>query len=290
MTVLSQSQFYQYILLMRWHKPIGIFLLLWPTLWALWIASQGPPDLKILVIFVLGVIIMRSAGCVINDFADRNIDRHVSRTKQRPLTAGKVSVKEAIGLFIVLCLLAFVLVWFLNPLSIAFSFLALGLAILYPFMKRYTFYPQIFLGLAFGCAIPMAFAAETNQVPMLAWWLFLANLLWVVAYDTMYAMADRNDDLKIGVKSTAIVFAEYDRLIIGCLQFAMLLILAWIGDQLHFTWIYFGFLVLALGLAIYQQLLIKDRQPQQCFQAFLNNHWLGMAIFLGLFIDKFPLL
>ncbi len=283
----KKTRFYQYFLLMRLHRPIGIYLLLHPTLWALWLASKGQPRVELIIIFVMGVILMRSAGCVINDFADRNVDPHVRRTKDRPIASGLVSSKEALYLFIFLILLAFLLVLHLNFFTILLSIPAVCLAILYPFMKRYTHFPQIILGAAFSWAIPMVFSAQLNQVPLLAWWLFLTALLWTVAYDTQYAMTDREDDLKIGVKSTAIFFGKFDKLIIGILQVLVLISLSLIGVFEHLNLFYqFGVLVMA-GFFIYQQYLIKDREPTRCFQAFLNNHWAGLVVFLGLVFSYF---
>jgi 4-hydroxybenzoate polyprenyltransferase len=279
------NRLYQYVLLTRLHRPIGIYLLLWPTLWAVWIASAGQPSWLIAIVFILGVILMRSAGCVINDYADRNIDTHVQRTKQRPIARGDVSTKEALILFIILCLIAFGLVLLLNPLTIQLSFIALLLAAIYPFMKRYTHLPQVFLGAAFGWAIPMAFAAELNTIPMIAWWLFMTNVLWVIVYDTMYAMVDREDDLKIGVKSTAILFGQADKLIIASLQIIVLSSLVGLGLTLAFNWAYYLGLTAATLLAFYQQWLIKDREPSLCFKAFLNNHWFGLVIFIGIVLQ-----
>lgn len=275
----------QYWLLMRFDRPIGIFLLLWPALWALWIAAHGRPDPKIVMVFVLGVIVMRAAGCVINDYADRNFDPHVTRTRDRPIAAGRVSPREALVLFVGLCLMAFLLVLQLNGLTIALSVIAVLLAASYPFMKRFTHLPQAYLGLAFGWAVPMAFAAQTGTVPAIAWWLLLATILWALAYDTMYAMVDREDDLKIGVKSTAILFADGDRLIIAGIQAAMLLTLLWVGVLAGLGAGYRLGLLAALVLAGYQQYLIRDRQPDRCFQAFLNNHWFGAVVFLGIVLD-----
>ncbi len=275
----------QYWYLMRFHRPIGIFLLLWPTLWALWIAGGGEPDARIVAVFVVGVVLMRAAGCVINDFADRNFDPHVARTRDRPLASGRVKPVEALVLFAVLCALAFVLVSQLNRLTIVLSTVAVFLAASYPFMKRFTHLPQAYLGLAFGWAVPMAFAAQLGTIPAPAWWLLLATVLWALAYDTMYAMVDREDDLKIGVKSSAILFGRHDRLIIGIIQLAMLLVMVRVGILAHLqSWYWLG-LTAAAALAIYQQYLIRDRQPQGCFQAFLNNHWLGLVIFLGILLD-----
>lgn len=277
----------QYFLLMRLHRPIGIFLLLWPTLWALWIAGEGHPDPLITTLFILGVILMRSAGCVINDYADRHFDPHVRRTRDRPLAAGKVSEREALTLFISLCLLAFTLVLLLNPLTIALSMVAVLLAISYPFTKRYTHWPQAYLGIAFGWGIPMAFAAQTGEIPPLAWLLLIVNILWAMAYDTLYAMVDREDDIQIGVKSTAILFGKADKMIVATLHFLVLLLLFLIGSPLHFSYLYQLGLLGATGLAIYQQWLIQNRDPARCFQAFLNNHWFGASIFVGLATDYY---
>lgn len=277
----------QYLFLMRLHRPVGIFLLLWPTLWALWIAGQGHPNGLVLSVFISGVILMRSAGCVINDYADRQIDPFVRRTCQRPLACGHVTEREALILFGVLCLLAFSLVLLMNMLTILLSLVAVVLAISYPFMKRYTYWPQAHLGIAFGWAIPMAFAAQTGSVPLLAWWLLIINVLWTIAYDTLYAMVDREDDLVIGVKSTAILFGPADKMIVGLLQTLVLIMLGWMGAQLKLGLFYNIGLLIAAGSAVYQQWLIKDRQPARCFTAFLNNHWFGIAIFLGLVGDYF---
>ncbi len=266
---------------MRLDKPIGFLLLLWPTLWALWIAAHGHPHFSILIIFILGVILMRAAGCVINDIADRHMDGKVSRTQLRPLPQKIISTRSALLLFFVLSALSLLLVLWLNALTIQLAVIGFGLAALYPFTKRWTHWPQAFLGLAFSWGIPMAFAAETHHVPGLAWALFFINLLWVIAYDTEYAMVDREDDLKIGVKSTAILFAQYDRLIIACLQLTFLFGMALLGIDLQFkTYFYFG-LFMALLMALYQQTLIYSRQPPACFKAFLNNHWFGLFTFLA---------
>jgi 4-hydroxybenzoate polyprenyltransferase len=266
-------------------RPIGTWLLMWPTLWALWIAADGIPSLALLLIFSLGVFIMRSAGCVINDFADRKIDRHVARTKNRPITSGKVSSREALGLFAVLISIAFLLVLFLNVYTILLSVGALILALIYPFMKRYTHYPQVVLGMAFSWSIPMAFAAQLGKVPLLAWVLYGLTILWIVAYDTMYAMVDREDDVKIGVKSTAIVFADADRLIIAVLQLAFLLGMLWVAGYLDAGVFFYLGIYAAAGFAIYQQYLIKNREQSACLKAFLNNNWFGMFIFIGIFLD-----
>lgn len=275
----------QYWYLMRFHRPIGIFLLLWPTLWALWIAGAGSPDPGVVTVFVLGVVLMRAAGCVINDYADREFDPHVARTRDRPIAAGRVHPREALILFALLCLLAFALVLRLNALTVALSFVALFLAASYPFMKRITHLPQAYLGLAFGWAVPMAFAAETGSVPPTAWWLLLATVLWALAYDTMYAMADREEDLKIGVKSSAILFGRCDRWIIAAIQLAMLAVLAGVGRMEGLGGWYWVGLTAAAGLALHQQNLIRGRVPELCLRAFLNNNWSGLVIFLGIALD-----
>ena len=272
----------QYALLMRLHKPIGILLLLWPTLWALWIAAAGHPDTRVLVVFVLGVVLMRSAGCVINDYADRNIDPHVRRTRERPIAAGRVTPREALALFAVLCLVAFMLVLLMNRLTILLSLIGVLLAATYPFTKRYTHLPQVYLGVAFGWAVPMVFAAQTGAVPAVAWLIFIANVLWATVYDTMYAMVDREDDLRIGVKSTAILFGAADRLLIGLLQVLLMACLAWVGMWAGLGAMYYAGLAAAAAFALYQQYLIRARQPERCFQAFLNNNWFGATVFAGI--------
>ncbi|MDQ6992678.1 MAG: 4-hydroxybenzoate octaprenyltransferase [Mariprofundus sp.] len=283
MQILERIQIYKR--LMRADRPIGTMLLLWPTLWAVWIASAGQPSVKILLIFVCGVFLMRSAGCVINDYADRKIDPLVKRTEARPLATGAVSSREALGLFIALCLSAFALVLMTNGLTIMLSFIALLLAAIYPFMKRYTHWPQVFLGAAFSMAIPMAFAAARSELPTAAWLLFLANIFWVVAYDTMYAMVDRDDDLKIGVKSTAVLFGRYDRQFIGLFQALFLLCMVAVGSLFELGVFYYGSLGMALLIAMYHQRLIYQRQRSSCFKAFLHNNWLGGIIFIGLLLD-----
>ena len=268
--------------LMRADKPIGIYLLLWPTLWGLLFASEGLPPWDIALIFVLGVVVMRSAGCVINDFADRNIDGEVARTKNRPLPSGIVSEKEAKHLFALLILIAFTLVLFLNLHTILLSIVALFLASIYPFMKRYTHFPQVVLGGAFAWSIPMAFMAVTNNLPHWMWLLYLANLCWTVAYDTQYAIGDRLDDIKVGVKSTAILFGKFDLLIIGLLQLSTLLLLTrvfYINKLPSFS--YIG-LVLVLAMFIYQLTLCKHRDGQKCFSAFLHNNWVGMTVSISI--------
>lgn len=273
-----------YAQLTRFNKPIGSYLLLWPTLWALWIAADGVPPLSLLIIFIAGVFITRSAGCVINDYADRHIDGHVKRTAERPLARGLISSKEALMLFAGLMLLAFVLVLFTNRMTIWMSFGALALASLYPFMKRHTHLPQVVLGAAFGWAIPMAFTAVDETLPLVAWLIFLAKLLWTVAYDTMYAMVDRDDDIKIGVKSTAILFGKQDKRIIGLLQIATLLVLLLVGTLESMTWPYYVGIVIASVFFVYQQNLIKDRDRTRCFNAFLNNHYAELAVFVGIVV------
>jgi len=276
---------YQYALLMRLDRPIGVFLLLWPTCWALWIAGEGSPDTGVTLVFVLGVVLMRSAGCVINDYADRDFDPHVKRTEQRPIAAGRVTPKEALILFAVLCLLAFVLVLTMNRLTIGLSLVGALLAAVYPYTKRHTYLPQVFLGLAFGWAVPMAFAAQTGTLPAVAWLLLMATVLWATAYDTMYAMVDREDDLKIGVRSTAILFGDADRVIIGIIQALLLLTLWVVGGKAELGLYYKLGLLAAAGLAAYQQYLIRDRDPRGCFRAFLNNNGFGAVIFAGLVLD-----
>jgi len=272
-------------LITRMDKPIGTYLLLWPTYWALWIACDGWPSFHLLVVFSLGVFVMRSAGCVINDLADRNIDGKVERTKNRPLVSGMMTSSEAINLFGLLIGIALGLVLTLSWPTILLSVVALALAASYPFMKRYTQLPQVVLGAAFSWGMIMAFAEAQGEVPVIAWLLFAANILWTVAYDTMYAMVDRDDDLQIGVKSTAILFGENDKRIVGFLQLLMLGLLFTIGEELAFGWPYQLSLVIAAGLFAYQQMLIVNRDRDRCFQAFLHNHWVGMSIFIGVFIE-----
>ena len=267
---------------MRLNRPVGIYLLLWPTLWALWIAGVGHPDLLVVVVFVSGVVLMRSAGCVINDYADREFDPHVERSRDRPIAAGRVKPKEALALFVILCLGAFGLVLLMNELTIWLSLAGVVLAASYPFMKRYTHLPQVYLGAAFGWAVPMAFAAQTGSVPKVAWLLFVATVLWATVYDTMYGMVDREDDIKIGVKSTALLFGEADRAIIAIIQILFLGALLLIGQAADLGGYYYFGVLLAAALSIYQQYLIRNREPEFCFQAFLNNNWLGAAVFSGL--------
>lgn len=284
----SASKLKLYAQLMRLHKPIGIYLLLWPTLWSLWLATdQILPSISNLIIFVLGVVLMRSAGCVINDFADRKIDGHVKRTEDRPVASGKVSTKEALILFSVLIIAAFLLVLMTNLLTIQLSIGGVLLAASYPFMKRYTYLPQVVLGAAFAWSIPMAFAAESGTIKIEAWLIYLAVVLWTVVYDTFYAMVDRDDDLKIGVKSTAILFGEQDKIITGFLQLLTLYTLFMVGQRFDLSTPYYISLAAAAGLFIYQQWLIRFRDREACFKAFLNNHWVGLVVFAGIALDKF---
>lgn len=276
---------FDFIQLMRLDRPIGIYLLLWPTLWALWVAAEGVPSWGNLLIFVSGVVLMRSAGCVINDYADRHFDGHVTRTHQRPLVRGRVSEREALGLFAGLLLLSLLLVLCTNLATLYLSFGALALAACYPFMKRHTYYPQVVLGAAYSWGIPMAFMAETGEVPLAAWLLYFANLLWTVAYDTYYAMTDREDDLQIGVKSTAILFGDADRAIILTLQGLALFCLLLAGAQFKLGLAFHGGLLVAALCFAWEFWQTRSREPQDCFQAFLHNHWAGLAILLGLAAD-----
>ncbi len=304
---LTQNKLLAFHRLMRTDKPIGALLLLWPTLWALWVATPGVPQLWILAVFVAGVWLMRAAGCVVNDYADRKFDGHVKRTANRPLPSGAVTEKEARALFVVLVLISFLLVltlntmtillsiaalalaWVylllvltLNTMTILLSIAALALAWVYPFMKRYTHLPQVVLGAAFGWSIPMAFAAVSESVPLSCWLMFLANILWAVAYDTQYAMVDRDDDVKIGIKSTAILFGQYDKLIIGILQIGVLALMAIIGELNGLGWGYYWSILVAGALFVYQQKLIANREREACFKAFMNNNYVGLVLFLGL--------
>ncbi|POU70740.1 4-hydroxybenzoate octaprenyltransferase [Leclercia sp. LSNIH6] len=282
---LTQNKLLAYHRLMRTDKPIGALLLLWPTLWALWVATPGLPPLWILAVFVAGVWLMRAAGCVVNDYADRKFDGHVKRTANRPLPSGDVTEKEARTLFVVLILLSFLLVLTLNTMTILLSVAALALAWVYPFMKRYTHLPQVVLGAAFGWSIPMAFAAVSESVPLSCWLMFLANILWAVAYDTQYAMVDRDDDLKIGIKSTAILFGRQDKLIIGILQVAVLALMVAIGYLNQLNGAFYAAVAAAGVLFIYQQKLIANREREACFKAFLNNNYVGLVLFVGLAIS-----
>jgi 4-hydroxybenzoate polyprenyltransferase len=274
-----------YARLMRLHRPIGILLLLWPTLWALWIAGQGRPDPHVLAVFLLGVVLMRSAGCVINDYADRDFDPHVERTRDRPIAAGRVSPREALVLFAALCLIAFALVLTLNRLTILLSFAGAFLAVTYPFVKRFTHLPQFYLGAAFGWGIPMAFAAQTGAVPPVGWALFAANVCWSVAYDTAYAMVDRDDDRQVGVKSTAILFGRHDRAMVFLFHVLTLSLLAYSGALASLGLRYYAGLAAAFGFVLYQQHLMRERTRDGCFHAFLNNNWFGAAVFAGLLLN-----
>lgn len=270
-----------YVRLMRLDRPIGNFLLMWPMLWALWIAAEGFPQPLVLAVFLLGMLLMRAAGCVINDYADRNFDGHVKRTRARPLAQGEIPPRNALILFAALCMCAFGLVLLMNRLTIWMSFGGVVLAAMYPFMKRYTYLPQVALGAAFGWAVPMAFAAEAGNVPVVGWLVFITAVVWAVIYDTEYAMVDRDDDLKIGIKSTAILFGEADRLIIGILQGLMLICLLLIGDKAEMSAIYYVGVAIAAAMFVYQQYLIRDRSREGCFQAFLNNNYAGGIVFAG---------
>ncbi|STR04845.1 4-hydroxybenzoate octaprenyltransferase [Hafnia alvei] len=279
---MTQTKWQAYCRLMRIDKPIGSLLLLWPTYWALWLAGGQIPSLKLLVVFTLGVFFMRAAGCVVNDFADRRVDGHVKRTAHRPLPSGAVTEKESKILFVALVLVSFGLVLTLNAMTIWLSVAALALAWVYPFMKRFTHLPQVVLGMAFGWSIPMAYAAVSESLPLSCWLLFLANICWTVAYDTQYAMVDRDDDLRIGIKSTAILFGRFDKLIIGLLQLATLLLMVWIGYLNQLTGAYYWGILLAGALFIHQQKLIALRERMPCFQAFLNNNYAGLVLFIGI--------
>ena len=275
----------EYALLMRLDRPIGALLLLWPTLWALWIAADGPPALDILAIFVLGVLVMRSAGCVVNDYVDRDLDSRVRRTRDRPLAAARVSPREALGLFLVLMVAAFALVLLLNLLTILLSLVGAALAVSYPFLKRFTYLPQVHLGLAFGWAVPMAFAAQQDGVPPIAWLLMSGAVVWAVVYDTMYAMVDREDDIRAGAKSTAILFGELDRLFIGAFQVLVIVSLLLVGWRAGLGLFYHAGLGIAACFSLYQQHLIRARAPADCFRAFLNNNWFGASVFAGVVLD-----
>jgi 4-hydroxybenzoate polyprenyltransferase len=277
-----RNRFDVYGRLMRLDRPIGFYLLLWPTLWALLLAAGGFPDPWVLTVFVAGVFLMRSAGCVLNDLADRDFDIHVRRTRERPLPAGEAEPREALILALVLVLIAFGLVLTTNRLTVLLSLIALVLAATYPFMKRYTYLPQVHLGVAFGWAVPMAFAAQTGSVPPIAWLVLIATVLWAVIYDTMYAMMDREDDLRVGVKSTAILFGSEDRLIIGIIQILLIVVLWLIGVRMELGGMYYVGIAAVIILGLYQQYLIRNREPERCLEAFKNNHWVGAAIFTGL--------
>ncbi|WP_372970814.1 4-hydroxybenzoate octaprenyltransferase [Marinobacter sp.] len=281
-----QARLADYARLLRLDRPIGSLLLLWPTYWALWLAADGFPGIGNFIVFTLGVFLMRAAGCAINDFADRKVDRHVKRTKDRPLTSGRIEAWEAVALFAGICLVAFLMVvLFTNTLTLYLSFGGVILAFIYPFMKRYTHLPQLFLGAAFSWAIPMAWAAEAGEVTRITWLLFTANVLWTVAYDTLYAMVDRDDDIKIGIKSTAILFGDADRAVIAILQALVVLILIMVGQQAELGVFYYLGLVAMACLFVFQQHLARYRERDGCFKAFLNNNWAGFAVFTGLMVD-----
>ncbi|MBD1576454.1 4-hydroxybenzoate octaprenyltransferase [Vibrio sp. S11_S32] len=271
--------------LTRMNRPIGSLLLMWPTLWALLLAGGGVPQWHVVLVFVLGVFFMRSAGCVINDYADRKYDGHVKRTKDRPIPSGLVSPKEALVLFFVLVIVSFLLVLSMNRLTIELSLVGVVLAFIYPFMKRFTHVPQLFLGLAFSWAIPMAWAAEAGHLPMEVWLLFVVNVMWTIAYDTQYAMVDRDDDLKIGIKSTAILFGRFDKLIIGLLQLMTLLLLMVLGKWMQLGESYYWGILVAAAWFVYQQRLIQDRSREGCFKAFLSNNYVGMVITAGILVS-----
>jgi len=268
--------------LMRFDRPIGILLLLWPTMWALWIAGDGSPSVKNILIFCTGVVLMRAAGCIMNDVADRDFDPHVERTRCRPLASGELTVRQAILTFLIVMLLAFGLVLMTNALTIKLAFAGAVLASTYPFFKRWTHLPQVVLGLAFGWGIPMAFAAETGQVAAAAWLILLINVIWSVIYDTLYAMVDREDDISIGLKSTAILFGRHDLVILRILKVLMVVLLVLLGVRLQFGWPWFAGVVIAAGLFVWQQFIIVNRDRDACFKAFLNNNWVGAVIWIGL--------
>lgn len=280
-----RERLFAYVILVRLNRPIGILLLLWPSLWALWMAGNGQPRWDVVLIFMLGVALMRSAGCAVNDFADRNFDGKVARTRHRPLALGLIKPVEALAVFALLSLLAFGLVLLLDWKTISMSVVAVILAALYPFMKRFTHLPQLILGMAFGWAVPMAFVALTGSVSDGGWLLYLATIIWALIYDTEYAMVDREDDIKIGVKSTAILFAEYDRIVLGLLMLTMLVLLVMVGSKLQLGLYYHLGIVAGAGMFLRQQIMIRNREPQKCFAAFLNNNGFGMIIFVGVVLD-----
>lgn len=287
MTNMSEipKQANRWLRLMRLDRPIGTYLLLWPTLWALWFAGEGSPSLANLIIFTLGVVSMRAAGCVINDYADRNVDGSVERTKNRPLPAGEIQPNQALILFFVLLCLSLALVLMTNQLTIILSFGGLALAATYPFLKRFTHLPQLGLGAAWAWAVPMAFAAERNQLPVTLWLIFVAVILWTIAFDTYYAMVDREDDLKVGIKSTAILFGRYDLLIIALLQLMTLILLLIAGLEFGRSWFYMSGLIAAALYFVNQYIQARSREREACFESFLNNHRVGMVIFIGLALD-----
>ena len=282
---LPQSRLRAWWQLMRFDRPIGILLLLWPTLWALWAAAGGPPSTQNLVIFLVGVVVMRAAGCVANDLADRDFDPHVERTQERPLAAGTLSPAEARAGLLLLLLLAFGLVLMTNRLTVLLAFVGAGLALIYPLCKRFMDLPQAVLGVAFGWSVPMAFAAETGAVPALAWWLLLFNVFYSLIYDTWYAMVDREDDLAIGVRSSAILFGRYDRQLIAGLQLAMLVLGVFVGWRYGWSWPWFLALALCVLLFAQQQWIARRRDRQGCFRAFMLNNWIGLVLFLGLLLN-----
>ena len=280
-----RSRLADYFELMRLDRPVGTLLLLWPTLAALWLAAGGWPPWRLVLVFIVGTFVMRSAGCVINDFADRGWDRFVTRTRDRPLTSGRVSEGEALALFAALSLVAVSLLVFLNPLTRMLAVAGFALAVVYPFAKRWTYLPQVVLGAAFSWAVVMAHASVLNRVPPEAWLMFVGSLLWIVAYDTQYAMVDRDDDLQVGIKSTAILFGQADRFMVGVLQASALLTLLLLGAQLHLGPVYHLALATVAGLFVYQQYLMRDRSREGCFRAFRNNTWVGFSVFAGVVID-----
>jgi 4-hydroxybenzoate polyprenyltransferase len=274
-----------YLQLTRLNRPIGILLLLWPTLWAVWIAGAGHPSWHIVLIFVLGTVLMRSAGCAINDYADRDFDRHVKRTRDRPVTSGRIAPREALWLAAILALIALLLILPLNTLTLLLSVPAVFLAASYPFSKRYFAIPQAYLGIAFGFGIPMAFAAQQGSVPLVAWLLLIANVFWAIAYDTEYAMVDRDDDIHLGLHSSALLFGKYDVAAVMSCYAITLVLLATVGQMIVSGWFYYAGLMLAAGIALYHYSLIKHRQREACFAAFLHNNWLGAAVFVGIVLD-----
>jgi 4-hydroxybenzoate polyprenyltransferase len=282
-----QQRLSLYLKLARLDRPIGILLLLWPTMWAIWIASNGHPPLHILFIFVTGTVLMRSAGCVINDYADRDIDKHVKRTQIRPVTSGQVTPREALWLAAALAIIAFLLILPLNTLTQLLSVPAVLLAGSYPYTKRFLAIPQAYLGIAFGFGIPMAFAATQGSVPAIAWWILLANIFWCIAYDTEYAMVDRDDDIHLGIHSSALFFGKYEVLAVMICYAAALVILAYIGGALQLGRAYYAGLLAAAGIAIYHYTLIRNRQREVCFKAFLHNNWFGAVVFAGIALDCF---
>jgi 4-hydroxybenzoate polyprenyltransferase len=274
-----------YLQLTRLNRPIGILLLLWPTLWGVWIAGSGHPSLHIVLIFVLGTVLMRSAGCAINDYADRDFDKHVQRTRNRPVTSGRIAPREALWLAASLALLALLLILPLNRLTLLLSIPALLLAASYPYTKRFLAIPQAWLGIAFGFGIPMAFAAQQGSVPPVAWLLLIANVFWAIAYDTEYAMVDRDDDIHLGIHSAALLFGKYDVAAVMACYVITLILLVVAGQMVSFGWTYYLGLLIAGGIALYHYRLIKSRQREACFKAFLHNNWLGAAVFAGIALD-----